>query len=176
VDRRLDEPAWRDADSIARLVQVVPRQGAAPTARTAIRVLVQVDALVFGVMADDPDPTGIVSFAKERDADLEREGHLRLVLDTFRDSRSGLVFAVNQSGARYDALVSKRGESENRNRDAVWEARTTRTAMGWVAEVRIPVRSLILAPGLGEWGFNIERHIQRLQETDRWASPRRANG
>jgi hypothetical protein len=173
VDGRLDEPAWRDADSIAALVQVVPREGAAPTARTVIRVLVQVDALVFGVTADDPDPAGIVSFTKERDADLEREDHIRLVLDTFRDGRSGFVFAVNPSGARYDALVSNRGESENRNWDAVWEARTARTATGWVAEIRIPVRSLIFAPGLDEWGFNIERRIQRLQEADRWASPRR---
>jgi len=173
VDGRLDEPAWRDADSIATLAQVVPREGAAPTARTVIRVLVQADALVFGVTADDPDPAGIVSFTKERDADLVREDHIRLVLDTFRDGRSGFVFAVNPSGARYDALVSNRGESENRNWDAVWEARTARTATGWAAEIRIPVRSLIFAPGLDHWGFNIERRIQRLQETDRWASPQR---
>ena len=173
VDGRLDEPAWRDADSIVTLVQVVPREGAAPTARTVIRVLVQVDALVFGVTADDPDPAGIVSFTKERDADLEGEDHIRLVLDTFRDGRTGYVFAMNPSGARYDALVSERGESENRNWDGVWEARTARTAAGWAAEIRIPVRGLIFAPGLEVWGFNIERRIQRLQETDRWASPQR---
>jgi hypothetical protein len=173
IDGRLDEPAWREADSITTLVQVVPREGAAPTARTVIRVLVQADALMVSVTADDPEPAGIVSFTKERDGDLELEDHIRLVLDTFRDGRSGFVFAVNPSGARYDALVSNRGESENRDWDAVWEARTARTTTGWVAEIRIPVRSLIFATGQGEWGFNVERRIQRLQETDRWASPRR---
>lgn len=172
VDGRLDEPSWREADSIT-LTQVVPREGTAPTARTVVRVLVERDALVFGVTSEDPDPTGIVSFVKERDADLELEDHVRLVLDTFRDGRSGYVFAVNPSGARYDALVSNRGESEDRNWDAVWEARTTRTATGWVAEIRIPVRSLVFGQDLEEWGFNIERRIQRLQETDRWAGPRR---
>jgi hypothetical protein len=99
VDGRLDEPAWREADSIATLVQVVPREGAAPTARTVIRVLVQVEALVFGVTADDPDPAGIVSFTKERDADLGREDHIRLVLDTFRDGRSGFVFRESERRA-----------------------------------------------------------------------------
>jgi hypothetical protein len=173
VDGRLDEPAWRDADSITGLVQVVPIEGAAATARTILRILVQPDAVIFGVTADDQDPTEIVSFTKERDGDLEREDHIRLVLDTFRDGRSGYVFAVNPSGARYDALVSNRGESENPNWDAVWEARTARTVTGWVAEIRIPVRSLIFGSGLDAWGFNIERRIQRLQETDRWASPQR---
>lgn len=173
VDGRLDEPAWRDADSIAALTQVEPEQGNAPRARTVVRVLVEADALVVGVLADDPDPASIVSFTKERDADLEREDHIRLVLDTFRDGRSGFVFAVNPSGARYDALVSNRGESENPTWDAVWEARAARTKTGWVLEIRIPVRSLIFARDLPEWGFNVERRIQRLQETDRWASPQR---
>jgi hypothetical protein len=61
VDGRLDEPDWRNVDSITRLVQVVPREGAGPSARTVIRVLVQVDALVVGVSADDADPAGIVA-------------------------------------------------------------------------------------------------------------------
>ena len=25
--------------------------------------------------------------------------------------------------------------------------------------------------GLNEWGFNVQRRVQRLQETSRWASP-----
>jgi len=170
VDGRLDEPAWLYADSIVTLTQVVPVQGGRPTGRTTVRVLMEADALVIGVSAEDPDPTAIVSFAKERDADLEDEDHIRLVLDTFGDGRTGYVFAVNPSGARYDALVSDRGESENPQWDGAWEARTNRTDRGWVLELRIPIRSLIFGSGLDAWGFNIERRIQRFQETDRWAS------
>lgn len=55
VDGRLDEPVWHDADSIFTLTQVVPRAGVAPTARTVIRVLVQVDAL--GLVADVRGPS-----------------------------------------------------------------------------------------------------------------------
>lgn len=168
VDGRLNHPAWAAADSV-ELVQVEPREGAAPTARTIVRVLATANALVVGIRADDPEPDHIVSFARQRDASLSNEDHVKIVLDTYGDGRSGYVFAVNPNGARYDALVSDQGESENANWDAVWEAAAVRTATGWSVEIRIPVKSLMFRQGLTEWGFNVQRRVQRLQETNRWA-------
>lgn len=173
LDGRLDEPSWALADSIASLPQIEPVEGGQAVGRTVVRVLVGANELVIGIMAYDPDPAGIVSYAKARDANLQNEDHIRLVLDTFLDGRSGYVFAVNPGGARYDALVANRGESEDSNWDAVWEAATARTAEGWSAEIRIPMRSLIFKEGLTSWGFNVQRRVQRLQETSRWASPQR---
>ena len=173
IDGRLDEPEWLAADSIADLTQVEPREGGTPSGRTVIRVLVQPDALVFGIRADDPDPSRITAFARQRDAGLGSEDHIRVVLDTYLDGRSGYVFIVNPNGARYDALIANQGEGENSNWDAVWEAATARTETGWSLELRIPVKSLLFRRGLESWAFNIERRIQRFLETDRWASPRR---
>src|SRR5205814_2140935 len=56
------------------------------------------------------------------------------------------------------------------NWDAIWEAASARTPAGWSAEILIPLKSLLFRPGLKEWGFNVQRRIQRRQETDRWAS------
>ncbi len=173
LDGRLDEPAWAAADSIANLTQIEPTEGIAPSGRTVVRVLAGADEIVIGIRADDPEPGRLVSFARERDAALANEDHVKLVLDTYLDGRSGYVFAVNPNGARYDALVAGQGESENANWDSAWEAATARTATGWSAEIRIPTRSLLFKPGLTEWGFNVQRRVQRLQETDRWASPER---
>ena len=173
LDGMLDEPVWATADSIANLVQVEPGEGVPPSARTVVRVLTTGETIVFGIRADDPEPNRIVSYARERDASLRSEDHVKIVLDTYLDGRSGYVFAINPNGARYDALVANQGEDENANWDAVWEAATARTPEGWSAEIRIPLKSLLFRPGLSEWGFNVERRIQRLLETDRWASPRR---
>jgi len=173
LDGILSEPDWYRADSIATLMEVEPREGGTPSALTVVRVITTGDAIIFGVRADDPEPARIVSYARERDARLDNEDHIKLVLDTYLDGRSGYVFAVNPNGARYDALVTERGEGENANWDAVWEAATVRTSRGWSAEIRIPIKSMLFQPGLPEWGLNIQRRIQRLQETDRWASPRR---
>lgn len=168
VDGRLDEAAWALADS-ALLTQVEPREGAVPGMRTVVRVLVRPDAIVIGIRAEDAEPARIVAFARQRDATLGSEDHVKIVLDTYGDGRSGYVFAVNPNGARYDALITNQGESENADWDAIWEAATTRTPAGWTAELSLPLKSLMFGQGLEAWGFNVQRRIQRLQETDRWA-------
>lgn len=170
IDGRIDEPAWATADSSSEFAQVEPIEGSTPSAPTVVRVVVTKDALVFAIRCDYAPGVNVVSFARERDAALANEDHVRLVIDTFLDGRSGYVFAVNANGARYDALVSDNGSGENSNWDAVWEAATTRSAMGWAIEIRIPIKSLLFKPNLDEWGFNVQRRIQARQETDRWAN------
>src|SRR5512139_2836797 len=126
LDGRLDEAAWQGAPLIDSLTMSEPTPGAAPAGRTIVRVLAGRKAIVIGVRCEDPDPAGIVSFTKARDASLQNEDHVALVLDTFRDGRSGYVFAVNPGGARYDALVNPGGETEDPNWDGLWEAATAR--------------------------------------------------
>lgn len=172
VDGLLDEPEWSAAPASEDLVMVEPRQGERPTGRTIVRVLAGPKALVFGIRCEDPDPSGIVSFTKERDGDFEDEDHVIVVLDPFQDARSGYVFAVNPGGARFDALVEPGGEDVDQNWDGEWEAATRRDASGWTAEIRIPITTLSFKRGLDAWSLNVERRIQRLLETDRWASPR----
>jgi len=173
VDGVLDEPAWQTAQVTDRFTQADPVEGAAPTARTSVRVLAGYKALVVGIECDDPQPDGIVSFNVRRDAPLRSEDHVKIVLGPFLDGRSGYVFAVNPSGARYDGLIDPGGEREDANWDGIWEAATRRTARGWTVELRIPIETLAFKPGLSAWHFNVERRVQRLLEVDRWASPGR---
>lgn len=173
LDGQLTERSWSRVDSIADLTQIEPVEGGKPTGRTVVKVLADEQQLVFGIRAYDPAPSEIVAFDVQRDAFLQDEDYIRIVLDPFLDGRSGVVFTVNPNGARYDAIVSRRGEGENEDWDQIWEATAIRTPYGWSAEILIPVRSLTFNPELREWGFNVERGIQRLQETERWASPER---
>jgi Domain of unknown function (DUF5916) len=173
LDGILDEAIWATADSIAALTMTEPVEGGRTVGRTVVRVLANDRELVIGVVAYDPDPDGIVSFSKSRDPQLRGEDHVILVLDTYLDGRSGYTFAVNPTGARYDALVSGVGERQSAEWDGIWEARTVVGAWGWSAEIRIPIATLAFQKGLREWGFNIQRQVQRLQEVSRWASPKR---
>jgi hypothetical protein len=173
VDGVLDEPAWQSAEAITGLSMIVPREGEPGTGPTEVRVLAGPKAIAFGFRCADPDPAGIVTFTKERDGDLESEDHVRFVLGPFQDGRSGYVFAVNAGGARYDALISPGGEDEDESWDGIWQAAAKRDGSGWSAEIRIPIETLKFKRRLREWHFNVERRIQRLQETSRWASPER---
>jgi hypothetical protein len=125
-----------------------------------VRVITTGDAIIFGIQAYDPEPSRIVSYARQRDALLDNEDHVKIVLDTYLDGRSGYVFAVNPNGARYDALVTGQGGQENVNWDVIWEAATARMPTGWSAEIRIPLKSLLFRPGLPQWGFNVQRRVQ----------------
>ena len=173
LDGVLDEDAWTAADAIGSLTMIDPVEGGPLTGHTTVRVLASAREIVIGVICWDPDPAGIVSYSKARDSQLRGEDHIKIIFDTFLDRRSGYIFAVNPSGARYDALVARQGEGENANWDAVWEAATVSGADGWSVEIRIPVQSLSFDPTLQEWGFNVERRLERLQEVSRWSSPRR---
>jgi hypothetical protein len=173
VDGILDEPAWLAANVAADFLQADPTEGAPPSGATRVRVLAGPKAIVIGIECDDADPARIVSFSKQRDAELTSEDHVRIVLGPFLDGRSGYVFAVNPEGARYDAIIEPGGDSDNSNWDGIWEAATNRTGRGWAVEIRIPIDTLAFDPALREWHFNVERRIQRLLETDRWASAER---
>ena len=171
LDGRLDEPAWAAADSIAPLTQVTPVQGATPASRTVVRVLADAREIVFGIVAYGAPGVPITSFTRARDFEPGDEDYLALTLDTFRDGRSGYVFAVNPNGARADGLVINQGADTDGSWDGIWEAAVARNGNSWSAEIRIPIRTLIFRKGLTSWGFNIARQIKATQEITRWANP-----
>ncbi len=171
LDGVLDELEWNQAESIDSLTTIEPQEGGVSIGRTVIKVMADRKSIVFGILCEDPEPNRIVSFSKARDSFLEEEDHLRIVIDPFQDGRTGYVFALNPSGARYDALVAERGESEDSNWDGIWSAATNRGAAGWSAEIVIPIYTLSFPRGSNTWNLNVQRRIQRFQETSRWASP-----
>jgi len=171
IDGLLTEEAWAAAPAIERLTMIEPVEGGVAMAGTRVRVLAGPGDLVIGVQALDPFPAGIVSTSKARDPELRAEDYIKIVLDPFLDGRTGYIFALNPGGARYDALVARRGEGEDPQWDAVWEAATSRGPEGWAAEIRIPLQSISFDGSLDRWGFNVERRVERLQEVSRWSSP-----
>ena len=173
IDGILAESAWDTAEATDAFAQTDPNEGAAPSWRTIVRVLAGSKALVIGIVCEGSAPDDIVSFSVRRDAALGNEDHVRVVLGPFLDGRSGYVFAVNPGGARYDGLINPGGENDNADWDGIWEAGTARRPNGWSVEIRIPIETLGFKPGLHEWHFNVQRRIQRLLETDRWAFPAR---
>ncbi|MBE3100286.1 MAG: carbohydrate binding family 9 domain-containing protein, partial [Planctomycetes bacterium] len=172
VDGRLDEAAWQTAPPIGALTQREPKEGAAATEATDVRVLFTADVLYFGIVCHDRTPAAIVATQLTRDADLEVDDGILVVVDPFFDQRNGFFFEVNPAGARSDGQVSNNAEETSREWDGIWDARARITADGWVAEIAIPFKTLRFKPGQTTWGLNVERRIKRNNETDRWAAAR----
>ena len=172
LDGVLDDEAWTQAAPIAGLVQVEPVQGATPSEDTEVRVVFDADNLYFGITCRDRTPAGIVSTQLGRDAELDVDDQVVIVIDPFFDQRNGFFFAVNPAGARRDGQISNNSQSMSTEWDGIWDARARVTNEGWVAEIAIPFKTLRFKPGQTTWGLNVERQIKRRQETARWASPR----
>ena len=173
IDGHLDEADWQKAPILTQFLTTEPEERGVPSNKTLVQVLANEKSVIIGIQCKDSSPGDIVKFSKLRDADISSEDHVKVVIDPFMDGQSGYIFAVNAFGARYDALVSRRGESENEDWNAIWEARVATNPDGWTVEIKIPIQSIYFEKGLDTWGFNVERRIQRNQETIRWANVQR---
>jgi len=173
IDGRLDDPAWQRAEPSEAFTQVEPREGEPPSERTEIRALFDADHLYLAIHCFDREPSAIIGTQMKRDADLDTDDRVLIVLDTFEDHRNGYLFEMNPAGAKLDALIGNNGEELNASWDAIWEGRAAIDATGWSVELALPFKSLSFRPELTSWGFNVQRVIKRRLENDRWASPRR---
>ena len=99
VDGVLSEAAWTSAPKIGDLIQRQPDTGQPPSERTEVMLLRDEDNLYIGVYAYDAEPDRIVSTQMARDASLNADDRIEIVLDTFRDQRSAFYFATNPAGA-----------------------------------------------------------------------------
>ncbi len=172
IDGRLDEPDWNKNPSIGSLTQREPREGQDATERTDVRILFDEQSLYIGIVCHEDHRAGIVSTQLIRDANLDVDDRVTIVLDPFFDHRNGFFFQVNPSGARSDGQISNNEQVLNRNWDGIWNAAVTQGSDGWTVELSIPFKTLRFRPDQLVWGFNVERQIKHLFETDRWASAR----
>ena len=171
VDGSLDEAPWRQSPKIGSLVQRIPRAGATPTERTEVTLLYDRDNLYIGVQCFDSEPDRVLASQMARDAQLNPDDRLSILLDTFRDQSNAFYFSTNPNGALVDGLIFANGET-NDDWDAIWIVKTKRSDEGWTAEFAIPFKSLGFPAGQTVWGFNISRIIQRKLEEVRWTGAR----
>ena len=170
IDGKLDDFCWESAPVIREFTQVEPREGAAPTERTEVRLLYDRDYLFIAVRCFDREPGKIIAKQMQRDADMDSDDTLALVFDTFGRKRTGYLFKITPRGATQDALLEADG-AQKTEWDTIWTGSSRIDEAGWTAEIAIPFKSLAFDPQSDVWGFNVERVIRRRQETVRWAAP-----
>ena len=179
IDGILSDEAWRTAPMIDTFTQQEPANGQPATERTEVKILYDSGSLYIGVHAFDSSPDSVVSTEMRRDSSrIMDEDNFQVILDTFRDSRSGYMFVTNPLGAKLEQQIFEegggnvRGSASNINKDwnGVWEAAARRTSDGWTAEIAIPMVTL-RSPDVPvqAWGINLSRNIRRKNEVVYWS-------
>jgi hypothetical protein len=169
IDADLTDPAWAKAGIIEDFRQANPNAGELPTERTIVRVMYDENNLYFGVHAFDSEPELVTIRTQARDGNLGTGDFMRFYLDPGVTRRDGYIFDVGPEGARTEGLLQNNAEVLW-EWDAIWQARGTRVADGWIVEVAIPFASLSYDAGRTDWGFDVARSIRRKTERVRWTS------
>ena len=165
IDGRLDDLVWQQAPTIADFFQREPIEGAPPTEQTQVRILFDDDHLYFALRCFDSQADRLVANQMRRDADLDENDNIQIILDPYNDRRGGFYFSTNPLGARQDLLLTDEGRTRNQAWDSVWQSRTRIDSLGWSAEVAIPFDQ-VRYPDSDQavWGINIGRAIRRKNE------------
>jgi len=172
IDGRMDDEVWNLAVPITNFSQVIPAEAGVPSEVTELRILFDSDNLYLFIRCYDSVPSEIVAAQMQRDASLNTDDHITIVIDPFDRARSGYEFQVSAAGGMRDGLVETDNEA-NYDWKGLWEARAIVDELGWAAEIAIPFKTISFNPDADRWGFNLERFIPRTNERIRWSSPLR---
>lgn len=170
IDGRLDEVAWSRIEPL-QMVGFEPDAGAEPSERTVVRVAYDDRFLYVAAdmgIADGSEPT-VNTFTRDRWAN---DDLLEVVIDSFNDNETAMIFGVNPAGTRIDAQVTNDAEPTfgfpiDHSWDAFWDAASIRGPGGWSVEIRIPFSSLKFQSedGVVTMGLIVSRFIARRNET-----------
>lgn len=183
IDGALDELVWQQAARLDGFRQYQPVDGRPAEDSTVVLLWYAPDAIHVGILAYDRSPGSIRATLTDRD-NIGSDDRVTVFLDTFNDRRRAYFFGVNPYGVQEDGVRSEGGFSAqrgmsgetDRSPDFLWESTGQRTDFGWVAEIRIPFKSLRWAGGeVQTWGFNVQRETRRTGYTDTWTDVRRGN-
>ncbi|WNG50778.1 carbohydrate binding family 9 domain-containing protein [Archangium minus] len=169
VDGVLDDDVWRRIPFTSDFMQKEPDQGKPASLRTEVAIVYDAEALYVGARMASDKPEDIETVMTRRDESGSAERFI-LSLDTYRDRRTAYSFAVTAAGVRVDWYHPQDDEyTRDSSYSPVWQARTTQTAEGWVAEFRIPFSQLRFSKAAEQvWGVNFNRYIPRRNEDDFW--------
>lgn len=183
VDGKLDEAVWRQATRLDGFHQYQPVDSRPAEDSTVVLMWYSPTAIHFGIMAYDRVPEGVRATVSDRD-NIASDDQVTIFLDTFNDRRRAYFFGVNPYGIQDDGVRSEGGfsasmgmsGSTDRNPDFLWQSKGEKTAFGWMAEIRVPFKSLRWGGGSElTWGLNVQRTTRRTGYDDTWTDVRRAN-
>lgn len=171
LDGKENDAVWRQAPAMTDFRQFDPGENLPPTFRTEAKVAYDDRNLYVFVRAFDPHPDSISSLLSRRDVKTASD-QLKIIIDAYKDRRSGVEMAVNPAGVKRDFAIY--GDAiEDVTWDGVWDAATRIDSTGWVAEFRVPLSQLrFTAKDVQEFGFGVWRDIARLNERDAWPTYR----
>lgn len=168
VDGEL-ESLWYSADSAENFIQLEPSRGEPSTRKTVVRILQDSKSLYFSFVC-------YINAVNETTARIQRRDQLNysddivsIILDTYNDKRTAMLFQVNALNTLADAKINDDGKNVDYLWDTEWDARATVKDKYWITEIAIPLKSIQFKPESDRWSVNFSRSIRANNEIAWWS-------
>lgn len=122
MDGRLSEAVWERAEAATGFTVSWPEFGKEAGLPTEVKVLYDSNFIYVGARMHHPKGQAkVIRRLHRRDQDSSSDW-FTVYVDSLRDRRSALAFAVNASGVQRDAIHSEDSGSGDTSWDGVWES------------------------------------------------------
>ena len=167
LDGADSDAVWLRASVVSDFRMYDPVENGEPTVHTSARIAYDARNIYIFVYAFDARPDSIVSLLSRRDVKTSSD-QIKVMIDSYRDGRTGYEFAVNPAGVKRDYYIYDDAR-EDISWDGVWDVATRTDSLGWAAEFRIPLSQLrYTASGSSVFGLMITREVARSNEKVSW--------
>ncbi len=163
------ESTWLCADSSFVFIQIEPLSGSASTRKTIVRSVQTDKSIYFSFKCYIDKADELAARIQRRDQLDYSDDVVSVILDTYNDNRTALLFQVNALGTITDAKINDDGRNIDYLWDTEWEASTSVVDSFWVAEIKIPFNSIQYKPEAAIWGCNFSRSIRANNEVAWWS-------
>lgn len=170
LDGRLDEAFWAQAPVHAQFFEFEPQAGRAAPWRTEVRLVVDDQALIFGIRAFDPAPQQIRATPVRRDQVKRDQDFVAVFLDPTGLQRHAQFVRVGAGGSLADGSYSAQDDNEDFSPDFGVQTAVQRLADGYSVELRWPLAQLRYPYEGGlPWRLMVARSVPR-EDNALWLS------
>ena len=176
LDGKLTDPVWHTVPPVTGFVQRDPDYGEKAREDSEVRFCYDTENLYIGVRCYDSRPGRITKRLGYRERDMYGSDTFAVFIDSRHDHRTGVKFGTNALGMREDSSRYNDYLRDN-SWDGIWWVKTSIDSLGWVAEFKIPFKNFRFVKQAKQiWGLNMQRNVQRNNETTFWKPISRDDG
>jgi len=167
LDGNLDEPVWSSVAAFNDMRVIQPDTLETAPLDTQTQVFYTERGIYLGI-TNQQDPATLLARLSSRDVRMSRDSVL-VGIDASGAGLYGYIMRIALGGSMNDATLLPE-KLMNIQWDGSWNAITSETAEGWVAEVFIPWSMMSLPQSANERqiGLYIERDLGQVGETWSW--------
>jgi len=168
LDGIINEEDWLKAEKATNFYMVLPYDTGHSVAKSEVMMTYDDKAFYMAIIFHDTIQGKRPVESLRRDFVFGNNDNFLVFIDPYNDQTTGYSFGVNAAGAIWDGTMSG-GSAVNLIWDTKWESKTKNYPDKWVAEMKIPFKSVRYNADVDHWNIQFSRLDLKLNEKSAWA-------